>query len=156
MFDTRKLADFAIEQIEKFSKVYQDETFYAFAIDTSLLCLNSLERFEGSLKEYSTRWPKQYDTKEKIDEMKYNTGDWKYQGFADFGDLSIQDEEGFYQGPFDDDLYEGHYDADDETQKTTAYAIAMNEILEILKQKDSFRSLKKTDDFKIIRVEHNY
>ncbi|MBM9501636.1 DUF4303 domain-containing protein [Leptospira sp. 201903071] len=156
MFDVPVLAEFALAEIEKFSKEHREEIFYAFAIDASLLCLNSLESFEKSLKEYSSKWPKHYDTDEKIEKLKYNPGDWGYQGFVSFRDLNLEDEEGYRRGPFDDDLYDEHYNADDESQKTTEYAKAMNEILEILKNKDAFRSLKKTEDFKVIRVEHNY
>ncbi|MBM9577416.1 DUF4303 domain-containing protein [Leptospira sp. 201903070] len=156
MFDIPKLTEFALLEIEKFSKEHPEETFYAFAIDASLLCLNSLEAFEKSLKEYSTKWPKQYDTEEKISKLKYNPGDWAYQGFVNFRDLNLEDEEGYRRGPFDDDLYEEHYGADDETQKTTEYAKAIGEILESLKNKDAFRSLKKIPDFKVMRVEHNY
>ncbi|PJZ53099.1 DUF4303 domain-containing protein [Leptospira adleri] len=156
MFDVPKLAEFALSEIEKFSKKQTEETFYSFAIDASLLCLNSLESFKSYLKEYSAKYPKQYDTDEKIEKSKYNPGDWAYQGFASFRNLNLEDEEGFRNGPFDDDLYDEHYEADDETQKNAAYAKAMNEILEILKSKDAFRHLKKTSDFRIMRVEHDY
>jgi hypothetical protein len=52
MFKVDKLVKFARKEIAKFSKSHQDETFYAFAIDANMLCLNSEECFERTLSGY--------------------------------------------------------------------------------------------------------
>ena len=52
-FDTEKLTEFAINKITEFAKEHPNETFYGFSIDASLLCLNSEEEFEKTLKYYS-------------------------------------------------------------------------------------------------------
>lgn len=55
-FDVDKLIEYCEAALEAFAKDHQDETFYAFAIDADMLCLNSLEQFEITLKEYQDRW----------------------------------------------------------------------------------------------------
>jgi hypothetical protein len=55
-FDVTKLKRFCIAEIRRFAKDHQDETFYAFAIDASLLCLNSEQQFKRTLQEYRERW----------------------------------------------------------------------------------------------------
>jgi hypothetical protein len=45
-FDLNMLATSAVEQIASFAVSHRDETFYAFAIDRTLLCLNSEEAFK--------------------------------------------------------------------------------------------------------------
>lgn len=43
-FDVEKMFLPAKKAIETFAKDNQEETFYAFSIDASMLCLNSLEK----------------------------------------------------------------------------------------------------------------
>jgi hypothetical protein len=77
--------------------------------------------------------------------VRYNTGDWKYQGFAE-----LTNENGF-----DSDAYAEHYDLDDE-QKTSEYGLAMNALFNLLVARNVFECLKKTDNFTASRVEHVY
>ncbi|AXR67119.1 DUF4303 domain-containing protein [Leptospira mayottensis] len=145
-FDIAEMTKFAIQEIEKFSKDHEDEVFYAFAIDADLFCLNSISGFDKRLAEDRKLWPKSYETKEQVEKFKYNPGDWAYQGFA-----KLSEETGFVL-----DLYEKHYDAPKGEQKTSEYAQAMNSLMISLEKRNAFADLRKTDDFRIFRVEHNY
>ena len=204
-FNIEKLVRFCIEEIEKFSVNHQTETFYGFAIDASLLCLNSVEGTDRTLKEYQDRetrlmqqikdwkdvteevllWDGGYRfgvrkledfrnlepekrqefllnansnreiRKEKgnsyhneinIKHLRENTGDWKYMGFAE---MTAK------QG-FDSKAYYRHYDMSDKRQLNSAYGKAMDEILIRIKESNGFKCLKTTNDFYVIRVEHNY
>ena len=129
MFDVERLADFAETALQNFALAHQNETFYAFAIDAHLLCLNSEEQFQKALAA-----------------SRLNPGDWEYQGFAMFGE----------QNGFDGDLYGEHYTLDAEQRKVSEYGQAMDRVLELLTARDAFGPLKKTDDFLCIRVEHDY
>ncbi|WCO03550.1 DUF4303 domain-containing protein [Psychroserpens ponticola] len=144
-FDTNKLTEFAIAKITKFAKEHQEETFYGFSIDTNLLCLNSEEEFQKSLKYYREKFGG-YDTDELIADLKENTGDWEYQGFAEFDENS----------GFDMEEYNEHYHEDEDYQLTSDYAKSMEKVVENLKESGVFDLLKKTNDFYINRVEHNY
>lgn len=54
-FNIPLLLDHSIAAIRKFAEEHPDEHFYAFAIDASLLCLNSEEAFTKKLKSYRDR-----------------------------------------------------------------------------------------------------
>jgi hypothetical protein len=45
-FNLDSLLQKSIESIRDFSSQHANETFYAFAIDENLLCLNSVKEFE--------------------------------------------------------------------------------------------------------------
>ena len=157
MFDVQQLADFAIQKIKDFSFEHPDEDFYAFAIDANLLCLNSVQCFQQKLKEYQDSWPDFYSTDKQILKLKFNPGDWKYSDFANFKELECYDDFGnIIKAPFDQDAYDHHYYLDAIDQPYSEYAIAMNKILDILKDKNAFDCLRTTSDFVIMRVEHNY
>ena len=163
-FDVSKLADFVEADIRGFvaqtrrhevsdSLVFgaPHETFYAFAIDANLLCLNTVESFAQCLKFYQRAYPDHYYLPEMVEELRMNTGDWAYQGFAQMGP----------ENGFDDELYARHYDigfrdAESPALRDTEYAVAMDALLDLLKQRNAFDVLRKTDDFVICRVEHEY
>jgi Domain of unknown function (DUF4303) len=151
-FDVEQLSNFALKAIIDFAKAHKEETFYAFAIDASLLCFNSEQAFERTLNDYQKRNPEYYSTAEDIAHVKENTGDWEYQGFSDFTEC-----EGF-----DSELYDDHYnlgldlDEGDAQMKVTEYALAMDQVLERLKVMNVFKPVNRTKDFKALRVEHSY
>ncbi len=142
-FDVDTLTKFAIISIEEFAQNHPNETFYGFAIDGNLLCLNSEEKFQQTLESYQLKWDG-YTTQEQILNLKNNTGDWEYQGFSEF------------KNGFDMDSYLEHYHSDDEDQETSEYTIAINSIIKNLKKSNAFDKLKKTPDFYVLKVEHNY
>ena len=163
-FDVPKLADFAEAEIRGFAaqtRQYEvskslvlgapHERFYAFAIDADLLCLNTLESFAQCLDAYREWYPDRYYLPEVVEELRMSTGDWAYQGFARMGP----------ENGFDEELYARHYDiglrdAESAALRDTEYAVAMDALLELLKQRNTFDVLRKTDDFVICRVEHEY
>ncbi|MCB9920534.1 MAG: hypothetical protein H6822_00040 [Planctomycetaceae bacterium] len=205
-FDVDRLLEHCRTSIERFAREHPNETFYAFAIDADMLCLNSLEQFAQTLHAYQSNWDRQtrridnisdlteedlrdeefglkieaeccgldrtddqavlavinenrarqraegceYRTDEGVRELRDNTGDWAYQGFAD-----LTDDNGF-----DSELYSDHYyeagESDDGHAPNTEYAIAMTELTVRLKQSEAFNPLKRTTDFTVSWVDHSY
>lgn len=150
-FDPMLLADFAEREIREFAKHHRDETFYGFAVDASLLCLNSIEKFEATLTQYRKQRPGKYLDAASVVELKMNTGDWEYQGFSDFCG----------QRGWDEELYATHYEIgfEDETSPLLAktdYALAIQAVLRELEKRQAFASLKHTDDFWVGSVGHGY
>ena len=199
-FDIDKLAAYSVERVRAFAENHPDETFYAFAIDAKMLCLNSVEKADETLREYQEMWDRQnreiqsvdeltpedlayedfllglyertqgldrtdldacrqvinedrvrrradgceYRTPDGIEELRMNTGDWAYQGFADLND------------GFDDDAYSQHYDLPAWRKKLSAYGRAMNRLLKRLQKSGAFDYLRRTPDFSVRRVEHDY
>ncbi|MCF6296579.1 MAG: DUF4303 domain-containing protein [Flavobacteriaceae bacterium] len=144
-FDTEKLTEFAVKKISEFAKEHPNEIFYGFSIDANLLCLNSEEEFQKSLKYYRKKFGG-YDTDELIADLKENTGDWEYQGFVEFDKNS----------GFDMEEYNEHYHEDEDFQLTSDYAKSMDKVVENLKESGVFDLLRKTNDFYANRIEHNY
>ena len=149
-FDVEKMHLYCEAAVAEFARDHPDEVFYAFAIDSDLLCLNSEEKFVESLSKYQSNWSKHYSNQNDIHELRYNTGDWTYQGFAE-----LNADCGFVS-----DLYAEHYDiamnSEESTASTTKYARAMNELVEKLKRTKTFDTLKTTPDFQVLWVDHNY
>lgn len=145
MFDVNRITEFVIKEIEAFARKNASETFYGFAIDGNLLCLNSEEEFEKTLQNYQKRYGG-YSTIEEIDNLKHNTGDWKYQGFS-----ILDDKQGF-----DMESYLEHFHEDDEYQESSDYTKSMNVVILELKKRNAFEVLNRTKDFYAIKVEHNY
>ena len=201
-FDVEQLAAFCRSAIDRFAAQHAAESFYAFAIDASLLCLNSEEQAAKTLKAYQEWWDRQtrpihalsemtdedrkeedgflplharrcgldrsnehaclavinerrdrsrkdgcpHRTTEGIRELRMNTGDWAYQGFADMGGVD----------GFDAGAYADHYDRGERRLIRSAYARTMDKLLKRLKRVGAFDRLRLTPDFVAIRVEHNY
>jgi hypothetical protein len=87
-----------------------------------------------------------YRNPEGIRELRENTGDWEYEGFADMAESA----------GFDQDAYSRHWYMSDEDQKVSAYGLAMDALLDRLRAAGVFACLKTTPDFYATRVEHNY
>jgi hypothetical protein len=84
----KQIIDFAIQGVENFLKENPKLEFYAFAFDCNAeyaevnLCFNTEQDFQKTLKHYqSGDFAEQYQSEEDIKELKFNTGDWKYQCF---------------------------------------------------------------------------
>ena len=150
MFNVTQMADAACAAIAAFAKDHGDEHFYAFAVDENLLCLNSEECFAERLAHYQGKYGHDYQTVEQIAELKANTGDWAYQGFANLTAA---------QG-FDDEAQEAHYyeagSAADGRASHTAYAQAMDALVAELLARRAFDGLQRTPDFVATWVDHNY
>ena len=142
---------FAHAAMASFAKRIDSETFYAFAIDASLLCLNSVEQFERTLASYQTKFPGRYESKDVIDYLRMSTGDWRYQGFADFHDGA----------GFDEIAYQKHYNLglvieNNPALRVSEYGRAMDAVLDRLNTMRSFDCLERTPNFVATRVEHDY
>ncbi len=87
-----------------------------------------------------------YLSEERISDLRANTGDWEYQGFAE-----MTEENGF-----DQQAYYIHYDLNSEEQLNSEYGLAMDDLVEKLIDSGVFNNLNLTNDFYAIRVEHNY
>jgi len=68
-FDVKQLTEFAVEAIKEFAEEHQNETFYGFAVDASMLCLNSEECAADTLKEYRDNWDRQTRHLDSMEEM---------------------------------------------------------------------------------------
>jgi hypothetical protein len=55
-FEIPRMLRFSAAAIAEFARRHEAETFYAFAIDASMLCLNSEECAAATLKKYQERW----------------------------------------------------------------------------------------------------
>ena len=150
MFDIEKLFNGVRKAVAEFAAKHADETFYAFAIDADMLCLNSEEDFAETLAQYKSRWPDQYSDPNEVEDLKYNTGDWLYQGFYDLNDAD----------GFDRSAYNEHYaeagSSEDGTAPHTHYAKAMDELIVRLTNSDVFAALNRTADFRVDWVDHTY
>jgi hypothetical protein len=145
-FDHNKMLQFSITAIQEFAADHQEEVFYGFSVDASMLCFNSEQKFFESLTDYQSENLEYYSKAEEIQDLRINTGDWEYQGFVDLRD----------SGGFDDKAYDEHYVASDEEQKSTPYGLAIDRLINDLIAKDSFSCLARTPDFFVNRVEHSY
>jgi hypothetical protein len=82
-FKMNSLFQKSVESIRDFSSQHANETFYAFAIDENLLCLNSVEEFEKTLCRY--REKDQHDRRAlkswvEVDERDIKRFDYKFNG----------------------------------------------------------------------------
>lgn len=146
-FNHDRMLNFAIHAIQKFSEVHQGETFYGFSVDASLLCLNTEEAFGATLAKYRAgKSAERYTTDSVVEDLRLNTGDWEYQGFADLMD----------SGGFDYESYQEHYDSNETEQVSSDYAQAMDRLVRSLQEVNAFHDLGRTSTFFANRVEHDY
>lgn len=152
------------DSVKEFLNQHKDLSFYCFAFDCNaayadvLLCFNTEEYFEKTLKyyqnsykdkpqEYKDHIEENYDVKyysyqsnEAIIDLKYNTGDWKYQGFKTFKVLDNVEDEEF-----------GCVDEDE-----AKIIMKFNyELLDAFCKTDTFRNIPKTDDFRVLCIDHD-
>ena len=145
-FNVEKMTLFVEKQIKSFIENHKSEVFYAFAIDDGLLCLNSLSEFEKTLKTYQNN-SSEYDKPDEIEDLKYNTGDWEYQGFA-----NLNEAPGYNRKLYNKFYNLGFYGGSEEELKKTKYYIAMNEIIKNLRKNQVFNGIPITEDFKTFVV----
>ncbi len=55
-YNIKKVFENAVKQINEFAKHHKEEHFYAFAIDSGMLCLSSEEGFHKIVEKYSRNW----------------------------------------------------------------------------------------------------
>jgi hypothetical protein len=140
---------FAEQQLSKFLKDHLSEVFYGFAIDDGLLCLNSLSEFEKTLKKYQQN-NEIYKNPNEIEELKFNTGDWSYQGFA-----NLNNSPGYNARLYNKFYNLGFFGGSEQELQSTAYYKAMAKLMHSIEQTETFKRMPKTVDFKTFVVYGN-
>ena len=95
-FDIDKLFDICVEEIKRFSMSHQDELFYGFAIDASLLCLNSEEKVEKLLTEYCSKWERStlfINTWDDLTPKDIIEMEWLFRQKAQYEGLDLDDKQ---------------------------------------------------------------
>ena len=136
---------FIIEKIRAFAREHTEETFYAFALDSGLLCFSSEEGFEKTLARYQKDYPRKYLRKKDVRSLMFNTGDWDYQGFAESYSLDKKD----WPGDFDLSTI------DKSLADYKEYKRVIQEYLQEHKDK-IFQDIRKTPDFVVFEAGHVY
>ena len=144
----KELLLFTKESVTEFLKVNNDFNFYAFAFDCNAeyaevnLCFNTEISFEKTLRSYqSGEYAKYYQSKESINELKYNTGDWAYQCFATT--YVLTDDESA-------DIYEDYM----ERQVDDLMKLFCDALLDFTLTEE-YNNIPKTEDFKILCCDHD-
>jgi hypothetical protein len=205
-FDVDALFKFSVKALEQLAEEHSDEIFYAFTIDDGLLCMNSEEQYQATLRKYGQNSPEYYIEAEyekkycplrlespeyygrlfplasttahlSFDELferfmnetatltplearfsvRYNSGDWEYQGFA-----TLVKSEGY-----DKDLAMDAYNivmdhpklsTEEQIQlyKDSAYYKAMLALINRLEASGVFNRFNCSDNFKTFISRHNY
>lgn len=150
-----KLLDFTIAGVDKFLQEHPDMDFYAFAYDCNVeyaevnLCFNTEDDFAKTLSGYQKgKYADCYQTKEEIEELKYNTGDWDYQCFDTIYLFSNEE--------IDDILSE--IPEGDDVQLNKFF----DEILELISEalvdftkSEVYNNIPKTNDFIAYAIDHD-
>jgi len=143
-FEISKLSNQISRAIKDFAKKHQNEIFYILTIEGNSLSLNSEEAFQKTLKKYQNEYPEDYNEKDAIENLKFNSGDFEYQGFYEL-------QEGYVHH-----YYQEHCSLSYEEQENSDYAIAMETLLKKLLEESILEPLRISQDFKAIQVEHTY
>ncbi|MBC6297877.1 DUF4303 domain-containing protein [Listeria sp. FSL L7-1517] len=156
--DIQNIVYFATKGVETFLKENPTLTFYAFAFDCNVeaaeinLCLNTEEAFAETLGAYqSGEYANQYQTVEQIQDVKYNTGDWKYQCFDTFYVLTEEELTTVFNKLYPNEV-------EDDYQAWIGF---INELLmEFTKslvafsKTEAFKQIPKTADFEFFCIDH--
>ena len=154
------------ESISEFIKLNQtNDFFYAFAFDYGVshnhfgLCFNTIEYFNELMLNYKGA------DKDKAFELKFNTGNWKYQFFNSesfpsvqrIWDLIVGEKLNQLYDIFDEILYnEGlSEEASMETLENleVGYKKSINNVITKIKESINFKGINKVDDFKIYHID---
>ncbi len=134
--------------IETFLKEHPGETFYTFGFDFNaseaeiLLSFNTEEAYAERLKYYQDNYSP-YDDDDQ--EMRYGTGDWKYQGTNIY--YICEEEE-------KDKIYDDDEDNDYENAKKAFMDFAYGLLLAVCRT-PAYQAIPKTKDFLVILTEHD-
>jgi hypothetical protein len=84
----KRIVDFTVEAVGLFINRNPNLEFYAFAFDCNAeyteinLCFNTEKDFKNTLSSYQGgEYSEYYQNLAQIKELKFNTGDWRYQSF---------------------------------------------------------------------------
>lgn len=151
-----QLLDFTINAVETFLKEHPNVEFYAFAFDCNCeyaevnLCFNTEKDFKITLNSYqSGNYAKKYQKQEAINELKYNTGDWKYQCFEGINLITEHEL----------DLILGENPDLDDYKSWKKFIKSLNELfsecLIDFSKTETFHKIPKTKDFLAFSIDHD-
>jgi hypothetical protein len=95
-FHIDRLFNFSIREIENFAETHQNELFYGFAIDASLLCLNSEQAAITTLLKYRDEWERDYRPISRWEDLTSRDIDRSesfLEGEAEYGGLDLTDKD---------------------------------------------------------------
>ena len=135
-----------VHDMEQFLDEHRDLEFYVLALDcnaeyaTFLVCMNTLEDFARTLKQYQTKYEK-YTNEKWIRELRYNPGDWEY---TDISEVNL----------FEEEELVAKYQDDIDRQCGEVMSLC-NEILRDFSQTEVFGRIPKTPDFISFCIDHD-
>lgn len=158
MLDINKIVTFAENGVEKFIKEHPSLTFYSFAFACNAeygeinLCFNTEAAFSEILSYYQDRYPENYTSSENIQDLKYNTGDWKYQCFDTMFVLEEEELSAIFSEIYPDEVNDNYL----------AWDQFINELLDLFTESlirfsktKVFKNIKKTDNFNFFCIDHD-
>lgn len=136
------------EAVDAFLAEHPGLRYYCFAFDCNAayseinLCLNTEADFVQTLQRYQEGpYGDSYQAAEDIEDLRYNTGDWEYQCFATFYML-------------EEDAIEMLYGEDEEALLTDMMRCNY-ELLAALCKTDAFARIPKTEEFRVLCIDHD-
>lgn len=150
-----ELLTFTKRAVEKFLDENSENVFYAFAYDCNAeyagicLCFNTENEFKKTLNYYQNgEFSQYYKSNEQINDLKYNTGDWKYQCFASINIFTDDELTKIFQDFPDDDYKSWQNFVED-------LMMLFTETLLDFSKTEIFRKIPKTKDFKFFCIDHD-
>lgn len=152
-----KLYRASVQALHEFAKQHGDEVFYGFVFDCNadygevLLALNS----ERDLAQWARQYHPDYSPDEVESRLRWNPGDWKYQGFNTDGDLAGQWEKAW--GDMQERIHEAYLDeSDEECEEIPAVFLeSVCRVLLRMEREGAFRCLKLEPHFKTLVTDHD-
>ena len=147
----------ALTAMQRFASRHADETFYGFSFDCNadygevLLCLNS----EKALAEWARRHYPSYSQEEIDRELRWNSGDWKYQGLNQDEDYAQAWEKVW--GPTQEKIHAAYLEAADEEadEFLEIFLESVCRVLLRMERENVFAGLNKEPHFKALVTNHD-
>lgn len=147
---TQQLLDFAVEGLKELQETLEYEEMagvYAVAFDCNaiygrvLLAANTEEEFAETLESYqSGPYAERYKDPKKIEDLRYNSGDWLYPDFDSVTLIDYVDFEKLIEDP---------------NERVEWFLDLCREAIVKLEQTEAFKTLSKTDDFLLLCRDHD-
>lgn len=146
------VVSFTIEETENFLIKHKGKVFYAFAFDLNAeygeinLCFNTEDDFSKTLQYYQNANSLHgYSSKEEIQSLKYNTGDWEYQCFSTIYPINENVLTTIIQSLNDNSL----------PKFIEELVQIFSECLILFKQTETYQKIPKTADFIAFTIDHD-
>lgn len=168
-----------LQKIEEDTRRFLEENpsleFYSVGFDCSseyariLLCFNTEDAFQDTLKQYQKKYGDSYKSEESVCRLRFNTGDWEYQGVSEYT---------IFSGEELLEMYKDDYKEMAVGMKNIDYQFIWNFCLEEMSQDEHekictdmmdfnrqlmlnfcktqcFKSIPKTENFQPICIDHD-